>query len=47
VIGISPVGLSLPVSAWKVLLSLFKACGIEDVVWAVDGSVKAYNRGKT
>jgi len=46
-VGVSPVGLSLPVSAWKGLLGLFKACGIEGVVWAVDGSVKAYNRGRT
>jgi len=47
IVGVSSTGLSLPISAWKGLLGLFKVCGIEGVIWAVDGSVKAYNRGKT
>jgi len=47
IVGVSPAGLSLSVSAWRGLLGLFKACGVEGVVWAVDGSVKAYNRGRT
>jgi len=40
--------LSCPyLSAWKGLLCLFKAYGIEGVVWVGDGSVKAYNRCRT